>query len=457
MRLPPAKTSLVIVTLLILFAAPDFIPAFKDYRVFDWHNASVVLDFHPRQSASNPVEEEQQRLKPDTEELRAEAHPLVDASMALDPFYAALLRTEQRQAGAVTQILHYGDSPTTADLITADVRALFQKQFGDAGHGFALIAKPWAWYGHRGIEVRGSGWRMDAANQIELRDGLFGLGGVSFRGSDGASARITVKDGSHQSVEVSYLKQPQGGSFALYVEDQPLGTIDTNSEGNEPGFATFPIPEGSRKFEIKDVHGNVRLFGVRFGKQTTGVVYNSLGLNGASVTVLGRQMNEAHWAAELQHARPDLVILNYGTNESVYAAYVDTSYEKELRLAIGRLQRALPGSSIMVMSPMDRGIRDDNGEIVTVPALHRLINIQQRVAAETKCAFFNTFQAMGGPGTMGRWYQAEPRLVGADFIHPMPAGARMVGNLLYKSILTGYNGYKMRQLQLRSAKLEEKN
>jgi len=457
MRLPPTKTSLVILTLLVLFAVPDFIPAFKEYRVFDWHSASVVLDFHARQSPSNPVEEEQQRLKPDTEALRTEAHPLVDKGFALDPFYAALMRTERQEAGAITQILHYGDSPTTADLITADVRSLFQRQFGDAGHGFALIAKPWAWYGHRGIEVRGSGWKMDAANQIELRDGFFGLGGVSFRGSDGASARIVVKDGTHQGVEVSFLRQPDGGTFVLYAEGQPLGSIDTHSEMNEPGFASFAIPEGSNKFEIKDVHGRVRLFGIRFGKQTPGVVYNSLGLNGASVTALGRQMNEAHWTAELQHAKPDLVIINYGTNESVYAAYVDSSYERELRLAIGRLKRALPDSSIMIMSPMDRGKRDDSGEIVTVPALDRLINIQQRVAAETKCAFFNTFQAMGGPGTMGRWYQAEPRLVGADFIHPMPAGARIVGNLLYKSLMKGYNGYKLRHLQQRSAKLEEKN
>ena len=50
---------------------------------------------------------------------------------------------------------------------------------------------------------------------------------------------------------------------------------------------------------------------------------------------------------------------------------------------------------------------------------------------------------MGGPGTMGRWYQAEPRMVGADLIHPMPAGAKLVGNLLYKAMLDGYNKYKV--------------
>ena len=48
---------------------------------------------------------------------------------------------------------------------------------------------------------------------------------------------------------------------------------------------------------------------------------------------------------------------------------------------------------------------------------------------------------------MARWYAAEPRLVGADYIHPMPAGAKIVGELLYGSLRDGYNEYKLRQLK----------
>ena len=48
---------------------------------------------------------------------------------------------------------------------------------------------------------------------------------------------------------------------------------------------------------------------------------------------------------------------------------------------------------------------------------------------------------------MGRWYTGEPRLVGADFIHPLPAGARIVGELFYRSLQDGFNGYKLRQLK----------
>ena len=55
----------------------------------------------------------------------------------------------------------------------------------------------------------------------------------------------------------------------------------------------------------------------------------------------------------------------------------------------------------------------------------------------------------------GSWYQAEPRLVGGDFIHPMPAGARIVGNLLYQALFDSYNQYKVRRMQEKFAKLKE--
>jgi lysophospholipase L1-like esterase len=188
---------------------------------------------------------------------------------------------------------------------------------------------------------------------------------------------------------------------------------------------------------------------VEFNKSRPGVLYSSLGVNGANITLLSHAFNGAHWAAELRHYRPDLVVLAYGTNESGFPKFVDSTWGGELKSAVKRLQNALPDASILLMSPMDRGVRNDRGEIETIDALPRLVKIEARVADETGVAFFNTFQAMGGEGTMARWYAAEPRLVGADYIHPMPAGAKIVGELLYGSLRDGYNEYKLRQLKSR--------
>jgi len=98
------------------------------------------------------------------------------------------------------------------------------------------------------------------------------------------------------------------------------------------------------------------------------------------------------------------------------------------------------------MSPMDRGQRTPSGDIETMPTIPKLVEIQRRVARETGCAFFDTFDAMGGEGTMARWYASDPRLVAADLIHPFGDGGRIVASLFTKEISAGLARFKHRQV-----------
>ena len=175
------------------------------------------------------------------------------------------------------------------------------------------------------------------------------------------------------------------------------------------------------------------------------MIYNSLGLNGGQVQSVVRYFDKPQWTEELQHQHPDLVVINYGTNESIYADYIEHSYPGELRQVIQRVKAAVPRGSVLIMSPMDRGQRDSDSRITTVPTLPRLVEIQREMALEMNCAFFNTFQAMGGAGTMERWYDGTPRLVSADFTHPLPAGAHKVGVLLDQALESGYRQFKARE------------
>jgi lysophospholipase L1-like esterase len=357
---------------------------------------------------------------------------------SLDTFYAALRRTELKEPGAVTRILHYGDSPTTADSITSDVRRLLQARFGDAGHGFLLIAKPWAWYGHAGTELAASGWKIAPASQSRERDGIHGLGGVSFRGGPGATSLVTLSE-DHTDATISYLAQPGGGDFAVQPGDADPVTIHTADDEKHLAFAHIALPAGAHTLRLIVTSGNVRLFGYRFDKDQPGIQYSSLGINGAQVEMVARYFEVRQWTEALQQENPDLVVLNYGTNESIYPEYVERQYPEELRTVIGRIRAALPHASLLVMAPMDRG-EMKSGEVVTPPAMELLIEQQRKIAAETGCAFFNTFLAMGGAGTMGRWYEARPRLVSADFMHPLPAGAAIVGGLFEGALIKSYVG-----------------
>ncbi|HUQ91581.1 MAG TPA: GDSL-type esterase/lipase family protein [Bryobacteraceae bacterium] len=446
MRFLPAKTALTIATLAALMALIDALPQRQNYKLLDYRTLGAVLDFIDRRPADTPNPGEQPRspglVKPTQPKLL-----LTDPAFHLDRFFQALHSAEGRAGQGVARILHYGDSPTTADLITSDVRYLLQKQFGDAGHGFCLVAKPWAWYAHKGLDPEGSGWTIDAANYGALKDGMYGLGAVSFRGGPGAFARIKVRDRTYRQVEIGFLRQPDGGQIHVETNSGDLGLVETSSEQRGSGFARFRLPDHASEIILRVTSGSVRVFGISLEKDSSGVVYHSLGINGGSVSVLARSVNEAHWGEQLRHYRPNLIVINYGTNESMYPNYVDFASEKEMREVLRRIRKAAPEASILVMSPMDRGERLADGEIGTAPAIPRLVAIQERVARENGCAFFNTFAAMGGTGTMGRWYEAEPRLVGADFIHPMPAGAKIVGGLLYQALFQSYNRYKLRLLQ----------
>src|SRR5580704_4390694 len=206
----PIKTGLAVLTFVGLILLPQYVPALEKYKSFDPATIPLVVDLPIKGPPSDAVAEAKD---PELREQRLQAtapRNLIDPKHELDHFYEALLK------GGTTRILHYGDSPTTGDLITADARAALQKEFGDGGSGFILIARPWAWYNHRGVEMEsGSGWKIDIAGIAQSKDGMHGLGGVSFFGSQGAHAQWKIRGASHQTIEVAYLAQPDGGAFAV--------------------------------------------------------------------------------------------------------------------------------------------------------------------------------------------------------------------------------------------------
>ena len=385
--------------------------------------------------------------------VNGSANPVEDPAQALDNFYSALARTEAKQPGAITRVTHYGDSPITNDGITSTVRRLLQTRFGDAGHGFILMDKPWAWYGHQAINFQSGGdWASNPMIGGKEADGGFGLGGVSFRANGpGKYARFgPAADGEvgkrFSRMEVYYLKQPGGGQFTVDVNNGGAQTVSTAGDANASGFYQIKAPnDGQNTFGVKSAGGEVRLFGAVLENDGPGVVYDSLGVNGAYAGLLATAMNESHWAEQLQHRNPNLVIINYGTNESQYATPAQMErYEKDLREVVRRVRAALPQVSIMVVSPMDRGKRGPGGKIITMPSIPMIVEMQRRVAAETNCAFFDTYKAMGGEGTMAKWNTGKNHLVGGDLTHPTAEGAEIVGRLIFEAIADGYAKYKAR-------------
>lgn len=380
-------------------------------------------------------------------------YALEDPQGTMRAFYQSLAQTSAKQPQAITRIVHYGDSPISADFITSTVRRKMQERFGDAGHGFILANRPWAWYQHEGITFTSSAWASNPLLGSRLSDGAYGLGGVSARAmGTGHYARYTPTDAQTNGqttsrLELYYYKQPNGGTLTLSAnEGAQSQTVNTQDANAGAGWAELKLNEAGRhSFEIKGAGGNVRVFGAVLENDGPGVVYDSIGITGAYAGLFAHEMNEAHWAEQLQHRRPNLVIINYGTNESQFDAPENFPvYEKDLREVVRRVRAALPDASLLIMAPMDRGKRGPGGQIITLPAIPKIVEMQRRVAAETGCAFFDTYAAMGGNGTMARWYAGVNgvRMVNGDLMHPTTAGAEYVGQLVYDALTQGYENFQ---------------
>ena len=95
------------------------------------------------------------------------------------------------------------------------------------------------------------------------------------------------------------------------------------------------------------------------------------------------------------------------------------------------------------MAPLDHGERQ-GVRIVSKPIVPMLVDAQRAAAEAEGCAFFDTWSAMGGEGSAGRWYKAEPRLIGGDLGHATMQGHIVIGEMLYRALLRAYIDYRER-------------
>jgi hypothetical protein len=148
----PKKTSLAIISFGALML---FLEVAKFARPF---SPDAALDFRPR---TTTVPEEAAHPRPQfiaPNKAPSVVGPnLIDPHESLKTFYQALWRTEAREPGAVTRILHYGDSPVTADSITADVRATA---------GTLRRCRPWIRIDRQTLGLVWTSWRGRARQRL---------------------------------------------------------------------------------------------------------------------------------------------------------------------------------------------------------------------------------------------------------------------------------------------------
>ena len=361
-------------------------------------------------------------------------------------FYESLERTARAEKGAITRIGHYGDSSIATDLITSTVRQNLQARFGDAGHGFVLAAKGYIPYKHRGVRQSSNpeSWEVREVVRRQDRNGRYGYGGVQSRARRGSWARVgTAKRGdigrNASRFDIYYETQPRGGKFSVRLDRGERQIVSTKADTLGDGVYSIEAPDGPHVIEFRYARGGpVNFYGVVVEREGPGVVYDSLGLLGARANRL-LNYDKSHIKAQLERRGVNLLVLGFGGNEASDNRTEQEFYEDYLRV-LSRMRQGREDLSCLVFAPLDQA-RRHRGRIRTLPTIPRIVTAQRRAAFDSGCAFYDTWQAMGGEDAMRRWYKARPRLAMGDFRHATPAGYEIIGNMFYKAILAGFAGY----------------
>jgi lysophospholipase L1-like esterase len=371
----------------------------------------------------------------------------LDRPAALRRFFESLARLEGGQAQDDVRITQFGDSHTAADIQTAAVRRALQTRFGDGGRGFVAVGRPWKRWFQDGVRVGMSTEWAPEKGKLEhgklTGDGLYGLSGIGlFTRQRGARAWTDVSTRTSRA-ELSYLEQPSGGAFDVFVDGVRVVRVSTRGEKTLSAFRAFDIAEASaHQLEVRAVgDGDVRVYGMTLDRGQHGIVLDALGINGARIST-ALSWNEQHWAEQLRHRSPSMIVLAYGTNESTDIDMPQHTYERQLVDALGRVARAVPSASCLLLGPPDRAIDSKDSGWVTASKINEIIAAQRRVADAAGCAFYDQLAAMGGEGSIATWATEDPPRAQKDRVHLTRDGYAQLGSSFASDLMRAYAAWR---------------
>lgn len=362
---------------------------------------------------------------------------------ALSGFHQALGELESGERTGKVRVAFYGSSQTSADFITGYLRTYLQHRFGDGGHGFVALAKPWRTYRHLDVGLETTkGWHTDHAQKSDRReDGYYGLLGASTSAKRRGQKTTIFARGAAVATkfELAFLEQPQGGSFLLDVDGKHHTKIKTRAKEPAPGYYAFELEPGLHQLRVRvKGDGEVRLFGAVLENDQPGVVLDTLGINGARAA---NQLtwDETVWADAFLRRSPSLVVLAYGGNESTDADVPISVYASELEQVVARYRRIVPEASCLLMGPGDFPEETPDGGRQPRARLRDIVRVQEDVARRHGCAFWDTQAFMGGELGMLNWVAAVPAMARPDHLHLTRRGYMRMGMALADALMQGYD------------------
>ena len=388
---------------------------------------------HSQNQDSNSIKKEE-LLKTDSLQNSIQIQYPDGNTQALHLFFKSL-QTLENQENQMYRVLHYGDSQLEGDRISSALRIKLQERFGGCGVGLLGVSN----YTNTKFSVlqeNDSRWKNHFI--LGQKKANFGLYAYCFQLDSIAEVVLKKSDKTHPAHQkVENVKILYKNKVSLVWEEEKDKLQEKSLEAN---LASIEILALNQAFEeVKVVfkgNKNTEIYGLCLDCQK-GIAVDNIPIRG-SAGLEFRRMNAVDLQKQTKELNVKLVILQFGVNVTMNTK--DYSfYENKLVEEILFLKKCMPNVSFLLIGTSDRSYKTPNG-YTSYPAVELLRDTQKRVAAQTGCAFWDLYEAMGGKNSMPIWVAED--LAAKDFIHFKPKGAELVGNMLSEAILQEYNKFK---------------
>ncbi len=371
-------------------------------------------------------------------------HYLLHAE-ALARFFGRLrtLETEGTGRVAITQL---GASHTAAQAFTDEGRALLSARFGSAGRGFVAAGKPSPKLERSGVWRTLFGhWNITDALKLRTSSLIWGLTGVRAEAAPGASMTMSFEeplgtDADTARMQVYYLEEPGGTPPEVIIDGELVPVPPQQVEVPTVRVVEFAAPGHRHLISLSNPGPKpLSFFGIAHELMKPGIVYDALGLPGATALTLA-SYEQSSLMQQVGARQPDLLVFFYGTNESGLPQSNVEEMKASYPLLFATMRQAAPGADCLILAPTDRmrWKRDGKGWR-EAESIDEVTAAMEEVALEQGCAFWRTREVMGGKGSIEKW--RKQKLANADHVHLNTPGYQRLAGSLIEELLRAYDGW----------------
>lgn len=340
----------------------------------------------------------------------------------------------------MVRIAHFGDSHIQPDIFTSTVRKKFQQLKGSAGRGMIFpysIAKTYSQLDYSSSYT--GTWKT--ANSIQLPPKRpIGIAGFVAQTTDRVASFSfrfkTPLDVGEKIVNVFCSKEAKGYSLSIKSNDYiQTARIDTVADKTTP-YIQFRLPSLGETIEFTVSKDSIdesmfALFGVSIENNKAGIMYHNLGVGGANYLALPQQ---TYFEQQFPYIQPDLVVLDWGTNDILYTNKIASNLYSIILSAISRIKKTSPNTLILLTSTQDMNRKGRN-----ISVAKEFSDMMRKIAFENDCLFYDWYRVAGGARSMAKWY--ANKLAQKDNIHLTMKGYQLKGELFAQALLNTLDFY----------------